>query len=56
MSGFNNFLEKFKGEFIISSLPEKSNGIVEEKSLTTEKVTTSEEVDKGTKIWIILKR
>ena len=50
MSGFNKFSGKGKRKiycFVVSE--EKSNAMSEEKILTTEKVTTSEEVDKGTK-------
>ena len=45
-----SFLENVKEKSIISLFPNKNiNAIVKEKLLTTEKVTTSEEVHKGTK-------
>ena len=51
MSGVNKFSGKGQGEihhFVISK--EKIMPLLKKKLLTTEKVTTSEKVDKGTKI------
>ena len=46
----NKFSGKIQGKIHhVVVAKEKNNAIVEEKILTTEKVTTSEEVDKGTK-------
>ena len=56
VSVVNKFAGKRQGKIhhvVISKV--KNNAIVEEKTLTSEKVTTSENVDKGTKIWMTRK-
>ena len=50
MSGVNKFFGKGQGEIHHVVVAErKSNAISKEKVATSDKVTTSEEVDKGTK-------
>ena len=50
MSGVNKFFGKGQGEIHHVVVSErKSNAISKEKVATSDKVTTSEEVDKGTK-------
>ena len=50
MSGVNKFAGKGQGKFIMSLLPNKKiTQLSKKQSLTSEKVTISEDIDKGTK-------